>query len=217
MKTYAGAGIIPIIIHNNKPYFVMFMLNKGTLTDAGGKVEDNTSVLDTATRELYEESAGLFNINSSILDKNSMYLDTIYKDNLYYRVYFVIFNNFNITDTKYYYDNLKKIKEEKFNPFSETRNICLMSFDYIHFVKDNGNNIILMNDHLNQVLELSPRTTRIIKTIYNNFKDQYNFFDKLLKKINKITLKKLKKTVKSYTYNDYHKITIKDLDTFCNI
>jgi hypothetical protein len=216
MKTYSGAGVIPIIIHNNKPYFILFMLNKGTITDAGGRIESNVSVIDTAARELYEESAGLFNIKPSILNTNSMYLDIKHKNNLYYKVYFVLFNNFNITDIDYYYDNLKKIKKEKHNPFSETRNICFISLEYVHFMKNQNNNLImLMNDHVNHVYELSGRTGLIIKTIRNNFSDLFDFYDKLSKKINIINLKRIKTNVTSYTYGDHLDIIINDLDTFC--
>ena len=215
MKTYSGAGVIPIIIHNNKPYFVMFMLNKGTVTDAGGRIEHNTTVLNTASRELYEESAGLFNINPSVLDKNSMYLDITHKDNLYYRSYFVLLNNFNVSDIDYYYDNLKKIKKEKHSPFSETRNICLISFDYIHIMKNSNNNIvILMNDYFGKIYELSGRTGLIMRTIGDNFKDLNDFYDKISKQIKFIDLKIKKKDANTYTYGNHTDIKIEGLDTF---
>ena len=215
MKKYSGAGVIPIIIHNNKPYFVLFMLNKGTVTDAGGRIEHNTTVLDTAARELYEESAGLFNINPSVLDTNSMYLDITHKDNLYYRSYFVLFNNFDISDIDYYYDNLTKIKREKHSPFSETRNICLISLDYIHIMKNQFDDIvILMNDYLNKVFELSGRTGLIMRTIRDNFKDLNDFYDKISKEIKFINLKIKKTDVKTYTYGNHIDIKIEGLDTF---
>ena len=50
MPTYSGAGVIPIIIRDNKLYLILFMLNKGSLTDAGGHVEKKTSVVNTASR-----------------------------------------------------------------------------------------------------------------------------------------------------------------------
>ena len=215
MRTYSGAGVIPIITHKNKPYFVMFMLNKGTITDAGGRIEDNVSVLDTAARELYEESAGLFNINPSVLDKNSMYLDIKHKDNLYYRVYFIIFNNFSVSDIIYYNNNLKKIKKEKHSPFSETRNICLMSVDYIHLGYSKSNHLItFMNTHINQVFELSGRTGLVIHTLINNFDDLNEFYYKISEKINLINLKREKNIVETYTYGEHKDIIIENLDTF---
>jgi hypothetical protein len=55
--------------------------------------------LETASRELFEESSGLININENILKKNSVYLNIKNFDknskyyNKYYRVYFIIIEN----------------------------------------------------------------------------------------------------------------------------
>jgi len=50
MKTYSGSGVIPITIIDNKPYFILFGLNKNILTDAGGKIEGINSIIKTASR-----------------------------------------------------------------------------------------------------------------------------------------------------------------------
>jgi hypothetical protein len=211
MKKYSGAGVIPIILYKKKPYLILFMLNNGTITDAGGKIENNISVINTSVRELYEESAGLFNLQSEILNNNSVYFDIKYYDT-YYRIYFIIFNNFDISNMNYYYYNLEKIKKNKFNPFSETRNIHLISLDYIHFI--DNNKIILMNNHINQVFVLSNRTGEIIKKIYKKFTNLNDFYDSISKKINKINLQKKITNPISYTYEDHKKIKIHELITF---
>jgi len=210
MRTYSGAGVIPIIIHEDKPYFVLFMLNRGVLTDAGGSIEKKSSPLDTASRELFEESAGLFNIDSSILDNNSVYIDINTNSTDYYRSYITVLNNFRKQDMIYYYNNLDKIKNYNYNPFSETRGIYLISFDYIHLI----DNHIYMNTDTNQVIVLSTRTGRIIKKIYDKFKDLYVFYDKITKKIKKISVKKENNDAKTYTYGTHKTIDIKNLDTF---
>ena len=202
---YSGAGVIPIVIIRNKPYFVLFMLNRGKLTDAGGRIEDSTSIIDTASRELFEESAGLFNINSNILHNNSVYID-IKNDDKYYRSYISIIDKF---DKDYYYTNLKKIRKYIYSPFSETRDIQLISLEYIHFI-----NNIWMNTKTNKILLLSNRTSKILERIHNKFNNLKDFFVQISTKINPIELKLKKIEIESYTYSDHKKFSITNLDTY---
>ena len=210
MPIYSGAGVIPIIIIDNKPHLILFMLNRGSLTDAGGRIEKQTSIIDTASRELFEESAGLFNISSKILDKNSVYIDITGYDTDYYRSYLIILNNFDITYIDYYNSNLLKIKTEKYNPFSETRGIYLISLDNIHVI----DNHTFVNTQDNQIIVVSGRTSKIIQKIYDICQNFDNFYDKIIKTVKPINIKKDKTDITTYTYKDHKTIDIKDLDTF---
>jgi hypothetical protein len=208
MKQYSGSGIIPIIIIDNKPYFVLFYLKKNIVTDAGGRIEYNNSVLNTASRELFEESAGLINISENTLDSNSFYID-IKNEDKYYRSYIIIIDSINTDD---YYKNLNKINKFKFNPFSETHGIRLISLDYIDFI----NNDIIMHTNTDKIVILSKRTKHIIKKIYNKFDDFKIFFKKISKSLNIIKLNKTIISTESYEYASKKKIKIHDLITYIN-
>jgi hypothetical protein len=174
MKTYSGAGILPIFILNKKPYLITFTSSRGIISDAGGKKEKDDEVIYTACRELFEESAGLININEENLKNNSIYFD-LKNDDKYYRSYFTIIN---YIDIKYYDTNLEKFKKFKFNPFTETYGIKLMSLNNI----ENDNNKIKMTTIDNYKLLLSPRLTQIIKKVIRKY-NKLNLFYKDLKKI----------------------------------
>ncbi len=67
-----GSGILPIIKHNNKYYYIMFKSRfRNVIEDSGGKQEGN-SRRASAIRELFEESSGtisLFNISEHDYNK----------------------------------------------------------------------------------------------------------------------------------------------------
>ena len=209
MKIYSGSGVIPIVIIKNIPYLVLFMSNHGTITDAGGRLEKESTILDTASRELLEESAGLFNINITILDKKSFYIDKEHHGK-YYRSYFIIIDNF---DSKYYFKNLEKINKYNLNPFSETNNILFIKFDYLHIV---NNNMFIKTEN-NKYIFISDRTKHIIKTILNKFNNLNDFVIKLKKKIDLIKLKKEIISINSYIYKYHTEFSIKNIDTYTSI
>ena len=219
MKTYSGAGVIPITIIDNKPYFILFELNKNILTDAGGKIEGNISIIKTASRELFEESAGLINIDDNILDKNSVYLNIKNKDT-YYRCYFIIIKFQDNHLEKTYNDNLDKINKFKFNPFSETKNIKLISLENTDFI----NNSVLINSKLNNKVNnkvnsklnynyLIKRTKDIFIKIHKKCFDFNDFYNKI-KKLQIIKLNKKNITINTYEYNSFKQITIDNLTTY---
>ena len=214
MKTYSGSGVIPITIIDNKPYFILFGLNKNILTDAGGKIEGINSIIKTASRELFEESAGLINIDDNILDKNSVYLDIKNKD-AYYRCYFIIIKFQDNHIEKTYTDNLDKINRFKFNPFSETKNIKLISLEDTKFI----NNSILLNSKLNNsklnnnIHILIKRTKHIFIKIHKICVDLIDFYNKI-KKIQIIKLNKKNISINTYEYKSSKQITINNLTTY---
>ena len=200
MKKYTGAGILPIIIINNKPYFICFLMNK-KITDAGGKIDNlykdkdiDDTILNTACRELYEESAGLINIDIDDIYNNSIYFDLLYK-NKYYRSYIVLVKGI---DKKYYDINLKKLNIYKINPFTETNGIKLINFNYTH---TNENSLLKS--------KLNNRLSSIFKKIIDKYDTFDNLYNILIKKINILDLKKEKNIVNTYEYYTNKKIQIK--------
>lgn len=204
MKIYNGSGILPIIIINKIPYFITFLSRNG-ITDAGGIIEKNNSVEKTSIRELFEESAGLIKIKLSNL-KDSKYIDIRNKDN-YYRVYFIILNEFEYND---FYINLKKIRKFKFNPFLETYSIKLIKLDIINYV----NNNILLNSISNEVLMCSPRLKCIIRNILKKYNKLELFYEYLINNIKPIILNKKNINVNTYEYDTHKKIKINNLITY---
>jgi hypothetical protein len=206
MKIYSGAGVLPIYIINTKPYLITFTSSRGIITDAGGKKESNDSIIYTACRELFEESAGLINISENDLEYNSIYID-LKKNNKYYRAYFIIINNIDIT---YYDKNLEKFKKFNFNPFTETHGIKLMNLNNINF----DNNKIKMTSINNYKLLLAPRLNTIIKKVLKKYNKLNEFYKVLQKNVDIINLKKIKHNIKSYEYDTYKKIKINNITSF---
>ncbi len=209
MKIYTGSGILPIFILNKKPYLITFTMARGIINDAGGKKENNDSISYTACRELFEESAGLINIDEDQIKNNSLYFD-LKNNNKYYRLYTVIINNI---DTTYYNKNLKKFKEFNFNPFTETHGIKLMKLDSIII---NNNQIILTSNNDYKLL-LAPRLNAIIKKILKKYNNLNAFYKYLKKNVDIIELKKTTLNIDSYEYNTNKKIKIKNITTYSNI
>jgi hypothetical protein len=207
MKTYSGAGVIPITIIDDKPYFVLFAYNKDIITDAGGKIEHNNSIINTASRELFEESAGLINIDDKILDENSLYLNIKNKDT-YYRCYFVIINFPDNNFDKSYSDNLEKFNKFKLNPFSETKNIKLISLEDTKFI---NNSILLNNKKVNYLIK---RTKNIFIKIHKKFIDFADFYNKIKIKLEIIKLNKKNISVNTYEYNTLKEIKIDNITTY---
>jgi ADP-ribose pyrophosphatase YjhB (NUDIX family) len=206
MKKYSGAGVIPILIKNNKPYMILFTYQRGIITDAGGKIESNNTITETASRELFEESAGLININNNILEDNSVYVDIKY-NNTYYRTHIILIQFPDESYEENYNNNLQRINKFKFNPFSETRGIRLISLDYIHFVDNN----ILMNTNTDKVEILANRTKDIIKKIHKISVDLVSFYRKIKDRLKIIKLNKKNISVQSYEYDSEKPIEIKNL------
>lgn len=205
MIKYSGSGILPIIIINNKPYLVTFLIYKNTISDGGGKIENN-SVKKTAIRELYEESAGLILLkNNNLL--NSINYNITKNNNKYYKSYIVIIDNINI---KYYNKNLIKFQKYKKNPYTETKDIILINIDNIIY----HNNRLFMKSIDNKIYILHDRLESIIKKIISEYETLLIFYNYLSKKIKKILLKKKIYNIKTYEYHTHNNIKIKNITSF---
>lgn len=109
-KTFNRAATIIFEKHDSKNMALILLNNKkwNTYTDIGGKIENET-LIETAIRELQEESFNMFNLNSEIY--NNLHFVDIQnkKTNKWCRVY-VICIKANIIDTNIYYHNKKIIE-----------------------------------------------------------------------------------------------------------
>lgn len=213
---YTGAGVIPIILYNDKPYFILFSCGKDIITDAGGTIENNDSIEQAALRELFEESCGIIHINEKDLEKKSVYLDinNNNKNNEFYkklyRIYFILIGNINLSDLLNYYVNLKKFKHFERNPFSETYGIHLINLDWIHYYDEQ----IYMNTHTDKLKLLNNRLKIILEKIMDNFDNLDNFYNIISKKIKKINLTKKLINIDTYSYKNNSKIKVNDIITF---
>lgn len=74
MAELIRAGIIPFSIIGNTVFVCLGVdAETGKFGDFGGGIEEGESVFDTASRELEEESCGIFNITSSNVEKNYLF------------------------------------------------------------------------------------------------------------------------------------------------
>jgi hypothetical protein len=206
MTIYSGSGILPIMIINKKPYLITFLIYKNTISDGGGKIENN-SVKKTAIRELYEESAGLIKLKSNDLVNSVNYNISKYNNNKYYKSYILIIDNI---DTKYYNKNLIKFEKYKKNPYTETKEIILLDMDYII----NHNNKLFMKSIDNKVYILHNRLESIIKKIINQYTTLINFYNYLSNKLKIIKLNKKKYNIKTYQYYTNKNIKINNIISF---
>jgi len=63
------AGVLPFCYFNNNMYLLMGKNRKGRLCTFSGKNEVNESIIDTASREMYEETCGLVMSREELLQK----------------------------------------------------------------------------------------------------------------------------------------------------
>lgn len=107
VKKISGAGVIIITTYDNIPCIVLaYDIKRRKYNDFGGRFEPHKhkNILDTAKQELYEESAGLFDVKKKYFKK--------FKDcklhQTYYRYYYIKIKHVNINS---YQTKLKKLKK----------------------------------------------------------------------------------------------------------
>lgn len=206
MTIYSGSGILPIMIINNKPYLITFLIYKNTVSDGGGKIEDN-SVKKTAIRELYEESAGLILLNNKDLLNSVNYNISKNNNNKYYKSYILIIDKI---DIKCYNKNLIKFQKHTKNPYTETKEIILLNLDNI--IK--YNNKLFLKDINNKIYILHDRLESIIKKIINEYGGLLNFYNYLHNKLKIIKLNKKKYNIKTYQYYTYKNLEINNITSY---
>ena len=201
-KIYTGSGILPIYVYNNIPYFVIIKLNNGIYTDPGGKLEPKITLLDNASKELYEETAGLIKLDNKKIRSNFIKNDTKYNKNKYYRSHIVIIDSqLNLQSySKLYEKNLEKCNKFRFNPFSETIQIKFIKLSTINY------DILKKNLH--------PRLKLIIVSLLKKYENMINFYNKIKYIIKPLYLEKIITNPISYEYNYNKKINITNLSTF---
>jgi hypothetical protein len=196
---YTGTGILPIYIYNNIPYFIIIKLKNGVYSDPGGKLEPNISLLENASKELYEETCGLINIDNKKLKKSNYHSIKIsYSKDKYYQSNIIIVNS--LIDFKLYYKNLIECNKFNFNPFSESTKISLIKLSDLNYD--------ILKKNLNRRLKL------IIVSILKKYNTGTNFYLKIKNKIKPIYLTKIITNPKSHEYITNNKIHIKNLYSY---
>lgn len=196
---YTGSGILPIYILNNIPYFIIIKLKNGVYSDPGGKLEPNISLLENASKELYEETCGLINIDNKKLKKSNYHSIKIsYSKDKYYQSNILIINS--LINFKLYYKNLIECNKFKFNPFSESTKISLIKVSELNY------DILKKN--------LNPRLKLIIVSILKKYNTGNNFYSEIKNKIKPIYLTKVITNPKSHEYITNKKIHIKNLYSY---
>jgi hypothetical protein len=204
----SGAGVVPIIIKNNKIYIITFIDRYGLASDAGGKVDnegeykcDSKIVEKTALRELFEESSGL--IKLSDLEESISY--DIKNKNNFYRCFFVKINKINF---KNFDKNLNKFNEYKLNPFNEMYSIKLLDMKTIKFDKKD----IFIDTITGETEKICHRLKFILYQIITKYKSFENFYESLT--IKKYKLKKNIININSKEYKTNKQFTITDIISY---
>jgi hypothetical protein len=133
----------------NEPAIILFR-GRSMCADGGGKMDkEDTNLQVTATRELIEESANLFRLNTNILKQNLSYT---YNDRI---CYFVGING--PIHINYFEDNIKIISE--FNVSHSWKETTRIHKFYISDLKNMDLNI---PNHLTNVTDADGNTDLII-------------------------------------------------------
>lgn len=196
---HTGSGILPIYIHNNIPYFVIIKLKNGVYSDPGGKLEPNVSLLENATKELYEETCGLIKIDDNKIKKsNYQSIKINYSTDKYYQSNIIIINS--AINFKLYYKNLIECNKFRFNPYSESVKISLIKVSELNY------DILKKN--------INSRLKMIFISILKKYKTGEYFYSDIKNKIKPIYLEKIITNPKSYEYPTHKKIHIKNLYSY---
>jgi 8-oxo-dGTP pyrophosphatase MutT (NUDIX family) len=157
------AGILPVAYHNNNIYFLLGRetvdvehRSKGQWSDFGGGFENGESAKETAIREGFEETGGLFGdtkdieylIDNSLIKKFKVNKYTTYVIQVPYT------KDLPKTHREMYLDVLKNKKH------LITEHNGLYEKDIIKWVK---------LENLNKVKKIRPWYKYMIKTVYNHF------------------------------------------------
>jgi hypothetical protein len=97
----SGAGLVIFFVFNNSLKVILAKETRGYFAEFGGKSDMGETEKNTAFRETYEESCGLFNITKFITTTKKQYIDNL---KFYYRTYFVL-----IDTNKIGFDSLKEM------------------------------------------------------------------------------------------------------------
>jgi len=108
MNGYTGSGVILLDKKNN--IMMLGIDYKNEISDFGGQIDKNEKIVETASRELFEETCSVINFDKNIIsNSNSIDIDRF---NHKYRCYIVEYDNINFdSDVKLFNINKQKIKD----------------------------------------------------------------------------------------------------------
>lgn len=119
MNKVTGCGILPFIIINKRPYFILYRNSISKKYEDLGGLIDNTdsSFYQTASREAYEESATYINIKQKELNNARK---------IFLKEYICFLKRINDFNTNIAMDKLRLFKDKEH--YNEMDNILIMSF-----------------------------------------------------------------------------------------
>jgi hypothetical protein len=187
-----GAGVIPLEYYTNKQsrrdiaIILFYDVYKHMFIDAGGSLSLNENIKMAALRELREESCNLFNLKEEDLQTKVQTKS--------YVGYFVALNK-NVR-FKYYYNNLKILKERKNKNWYETSRITRVYLsDLVNKIKENNlvnNNFNNNNYNYVELLDAYNNKIKVHNRVVNLISNSYKLnLLKDLKLINLLTKKEV--------------------------
>jgi len=178
-KNITGAGVILLEKYLGKNYVIIAKNNHTKKFDIpGGTIDIGYNAIQTARKELREETNGLFNINEYILNNFLCYNIAVNEKSLNNTNYYDVFANYikgpNNELFLQYFNNNKKTIENNISKYKLSRHgffemnyLCRLSID--QFMNDNGlrtfgelSTIALLNNKEIPII-LSKRDTKILK------------------------------------------------------
>lgn len=168
----SGAGVIMLTYVNDSIPSVILIHSKSkkAFEEPGGgsngrtKTKDSGNILDTARRELFEETAGVIDIRS--VDMYHYYTDTSVRrkqnKKWFYRTYFMQIDDISRIHYKY---NYKKLRKNKKTPkeFLETDELIIVPLNSFRNITKIGDNFVIsLNDELGTYIPISKRLKRIM-------------------------------------------------------
>ena len=157
---YTGGGVLLYKNKGKNKKFIFGIDYKNELTDLGGQINSiHEKVWETASRELFEESNGIFNIDKKeIGDYDYIDIDRI---NHKYRCYFIPIKNF---DKKKFYSN-KANSIYSTNSFKEIIDIVIIQEENLKKMISNESNYLNKSPDIIPYI-ISPRLKKILSIYY---------------------------------------------------
>lgn len=156
---YTGGGVLLYKNNENDKEIILGIDYKNELTDFGGKINySGEKVWEIASRELYEESNGIFQIDKNIIGEND-YVD-IDRINHKYRCYFIPIENYEINK---FHENKKMFFQT--NSFKEIVDIISVQEKVLKNIITNKSDYLVNSPDIIPFI-LSPRLKKILSIYF---------------------------------------------------
>lgn len=183
------SGLVPYFVDKGEIYFIFALDTKyGEMTDMGGGIEDNEDFVDTAIRELYEESLGIFDFQN---DKKFVIENSICVYNSRMTIIFQEIKNFDYKTVLTQYRNLYRDFVYKGNSANLIENSLLLWIS-----SKNVKNLLKTNNTLHETkipkyvltdIQLPDCLSKTVTNVlYRNIKSYPKFYDRVKELLEKI-------------------------------